>query len=252
MTDTPSGTQTTDDGLGGEASTGHGGSVSVWQYVNSATLRGAIALLLGLSLLLLPRLSFTLVEFVIGLAVLTAGLFDLWFAVTGRRHSIAPESRFVALLRGLLSLAFTANLVLTPDEALAALVELVGLYLLVRGAIAVLSLLRRGTAQRGPRLASGLTATAFGVICVSAPTTVAEGVVVVGATAAVVLGGIVMTYGLRKAHQGRGWEGTSASVTEILWDWIRGAEEDRAVLTVLFQTGAPWERAEETFAQGRM
>jgi len=195
-----------------------------WGYLNSATIRGAVSLVLGLNLLLLPNLSIALLEFLVGLAAVASGLFDLWFAVTGRRYARAPDSRLVALVRGLVSLAFAAYLALTPSDALDLLVELVGLYLVIRGAVSVLSVLLRRRGDRGPRLASGLSAAAFGIICVAAPETVAEGVIVVGSVVAVVIGGILLTYGLRRAHQGAESADTSASVTEILWDWIKDAD----------------------------
>lgn len=66
---------------------------------NPATVKGAIAVVAGATIIALPGLSQTLVELTLGAALVAAGLYDLWFGLTGR--GAQRTSRILALLRGL-------------------------------------------------------------------------------------------------------------------------------------------------------
>jgi uncharacterized hydrophobic protein (TIGR00271 family) len=191
-------------------------------FLNSATVRGGVAVIIGVLILLLPELSVTLVEASVAVGALVSGALDVWTGLTGRRRRYSPRSRFIALLRGLLSLGFAGLLILVPRSALGLLVSVVGLYLLLRGTIVVLSALAsRATPGWEVRLVGGLLSFAVGLLAWVSPETIAEGLIITGAVAALVLGAIVLTYGLRAPARGDAGPPSNAPVSEILWEWVR-------------------------------
>jgi uncharacterized hydrophobic protein (TIGR00271 family) len=194
-------------------------------FLNVATLRGALAVLIGALLLLLPETSLWIVETSLVVAATVSGLVDLRYAATGLRGRHSPRSRVAALLRGLVSVGFALVVALVPRSALGLLVSIAGLYLAVRGLLTILSALAmRGSRNWEVRLAGGAVSFAIGIIGWLSPSTIAEGLVVGGAIAAVVLGSIVLVYGLRVPGRGGEGPGADASLSEILWDWVRNVD----------------------------
>jgi uncharacterized hydrophobic protein (TIGR00271 family) len=213
--------------------------------VNAATARGGAAVFVGLLVLLLPGFSLTLVEAAVGLGLLASGLYDLWYALTGRSRGHRRASRILALVRGSASLLFAGLVALAPREALDLLVELVGLYLLLRGLLAIGAavfsrgvgnqdphaeepvnlvyshVLSRRVANRWSQVGTGLAAICGGALAILAPDAATTGLIVGGAILSVLVGAIVLTYGIRGADDGEGLEGADAPVAEILWDWVR-------------------------------
>lgn len=200
--------------------------------LNPATVKGAVAVLLGAATLLLPDLSVTLVNLAVGIGLAVSGGTDIWFALAGRRRVRRRGSRLLALVRGIGSLLFVLVLLVLAAAgveatlSLALLVGLVGVYLGVRGVITIVAtLLRRDRPGRAVRLASGCTAIAFGVLAFAAPETTTEGLIVGAALLALVLGTILLAYGLRThGPSGRSIDPATATIAEILWDWVRGAD----------------------------
>lgn len=193
--------------------------------VNAATLRGGLAVTIGAILLLLPETSLWIVETALAVAATVSGLVDLRYAATGRRGRHSPSSRVSALLRGLLSIGFAVVVALVPRNALGLVVSVAGMYLAVRGLLTIFAALAaRGSRNWEVRLAGGGVSFAFGVLAWLSPSTIAEGLVISGAIAAVVLGGIVLAYGVRAPGRADRGPGTDAPLSEILWDWVQGVD----------------------------
>ncbi len=191
----------------------------VW---NPATVKGAVAVVCGLVLMVAPDLSLTVVELVAGLGLLAAGLLDLWYAITGRgRH--AQHSRWLTLGRGLASLAVGLLLLVARQETLSLVVLVLGVYLIVRGLLSlVAALLGRDVSRRGARVTIGMASVAFGILLLAVPRSLTDGIIVGGAVAALVTGAILLAYGLRVgAPAASPLDVQSASTAEIIWDWVR-------------------------------
>lgn len=203
-------------------------------FLNSATLRGGAAVLIGGLILLLPDLSITVLEGAVAVGALISGGTDIWGALTGRRRRYTPRSRLIALFRGAVSVGFALLLLLVPRAALGLVVAAIGLYLLVRGAIVVLSaLLARGSPGWDVRLIGGVLSGAVGLLAWASPATIAEGLIVTGAIAALVIGAIVLAYGLRAPSHGSDAPPPSAPVSELLWEWVRSVDVGTSARTKL-------------------
>ncbi len=197
--------------------------------INPATLRGGLAVILGALVLLMPGLSVTVVAVGVGAAVFGSGLYDLWYGLTGRRRGQRRPSRVLALVRAPFSLLFVVLVVAVPVVALSFLVGLVGIYVGVRGLLLLGSALLPSRREgRGPRAAAGLAAVGFGVLAFFAPATLADGLIIGGAIAAILVGLIVLDYGLRGYRKGFGTDLTGRPVSEIVWDWVRSGDVGEA------------------------
>ncbi len=193
--------------------------------LNPATLRGGFAVFLGALVLLMPGLSVTIVAAAVGAAVFGSGLYDLWYGLTGRRRGQRRPSRLLALVRAPFSLLFVVLFVVAPGGALSLLVGLVGIYVGVRGLLLLWSALLPSRREgRGPRAAAGLAAVGLGVLAFFAPETLADGLIVGCAIAAILVGGIVLDYGVRGYRNGYESDLTGRPVIEIVWDWVRSGD----------------------------
>ena len=189
---------------------------------NPATVKGAIAVICGLALMVAPDLSLVVVELVAGLGLAATGLHDVWYAITGRgRH--AKSSRWLTLGRGLASLAVSLLLLVARQETLSLIVVVLGVYLIVRGLLSlVAALLGRDSSRRGSRITIGAAAVAVGILLLAVPRSLTDGIIVGGAVLALVTGVILLAYGLRVgAPEASQIDVQSASTAEIIWDWVR-------------------------------
>lgn len=194
-------------------------------YTNPAAVKGAAALVLGLLILLVPSVSLTLVEYAVALGLTIAAVYDIAFAISGRLQG-RRRSRWLAGLRALVELGGALLIVVSPYDSLIGIVALVGIYLVVRGVITtVLGLVGPDRRRRSARLTGGVASIALGVLATMAPGVLTQGLVVLGAMAAIVLGAIVLTFGLRAARADTpSYDPAIATVVEILVDWVRGAD----------------------------
>lgn len=194
---------------------------SLLEAARPPSLRGAVAVLAGAFVLLLPELSVTLVEIAVGVALAVSSITDLGYAAAGRGRRTG--SRPLALVRGSGSLLVVGLVLLVPRPTLHLLVGLLALYLGLRGLLLIIAaLLQRPRPGRGVQIAGGVTAVAFGALTYASPSTTANGLVLGGALAAIVVGSIMLAYGLRVV-EGRdpAFDPAVASLSEILWDWVR-------------------------------
>ena len=199
------------------------------EALNSATIRGGAAVSVGALVLLLPELSLTVVEVGIAVAALVSGGHDLWYALTGRRRGERRPSRWLALLRAPLSLLLVYLVVREPDLALRFVVGLVGVYVGARGLLVLAEVLvRRGSGDRWPRVATGVAAVGVGVIAWFSPGTLSTGLVAGGAVVAILIGGVVLAHGVRAYRAGEGDHVTGRPVAAIVWDAVRSADVGEA------------------------
>ncbi|WP_084104782.1 DUF389 domain-containing protein [Demequina sp. NBRC 110056] len=201
---------------------------------NPASLKGLFAIIGGALVLLLPDLTEFLLQLLIFIGLVLTAVLEVIYAVTGRKRiGPARRSRFWAFIRGLSALLFAvviAALTLQVDDGAAIGVTLViivsGLYLTVRGAIVTIAaLVRRQQEHRWIRVTAGVIAMALGVLAFSSPDSVSTTVIASVATVAIVLGLVLVTWGMRRAEGSVSrLEPATATVLEVLWDWIRSSD----------------------------
>jgi uncharacterized hydrophobic protein (TIGR00271 family) len=194
------------------------------EAANPATVQGSLAVLGGVLVLGLPGVSIVALELVLGIVLLLAGVVGLWYGLTGRGRAIG-RSRLRAVFRGVGSILMAALILLAPTPGTSLLIWFVGLYLFFRGvAMLVRAALSRRRALRAARFAAGSAMAAFGAFAVLAPAELSNGLVLAGAVAAVLIGGIVLAYGIRVAGAPEHVDLADATLTVIIWDWVHNAD----------------------------
>ncbi|WP_296664640.1 DUF389 domain-containing protein [Demequina sp.] len=200
---------------------------------NSVALRGLVCVVAGGVVLLLPGATTTLVQFVVIVLLGFAGLTDLFYAVTGRRWFGKRISRWLAAPRGLVGTSFAALLALMAyagigDLSLRLVVGLVGIYVGIRGAIVIISaVLKRKERDPLPGLAGGSIAVVMGVLAYMVPSSISNTVIIAAATGSLVVGFVLISWSLRRTSRGHGLDPATASIPDVLWDWIEGSDIGR-------------------------
>ncbi len=61
---------------------------------NPATIKGVVALTVGIAIVALPGVTLTVAGVAIGIGLVAVGVYDVWFGLTGRADApLAPDSR---------------------------------------------------------------------------------------------------------------------------------------------------------------
>ncbi|ROS79026.1 DUF389 domain-containing protein [Cellulomonas sp. PhB143] len=199
--------------------------------LTATTVKGAALVAVGSCVVLMPRISLPVVAVLVGTVVAASGAVDLWSALRRRvGHRLAHRAlrRVLLAARGVASLAAAAYLVVSAREAVTFLVLGLGVYLAAHGLVGVVAALadRDG---RAPRLLSGTVSLALGAAATIDPGLVSEGLVLAAATATVLVGVLVLAYGLRHpavagAPGDPGGSAASPTLGELLWAWVRDVE----------------------------
>lgn len=200
---------------------------------NTVAMRGLIIFAVGLIVLLLPGATTTLVSAIVIALLVVSGLLDVFYALTGRRWFGRRGSRWLAAPRGLAALllglatgalAFFGQVEIT----LTFVVAILGLYVGFRGFIAIIAaFLRRREKDPLPGLAGGAIAVVAGVLSVTVPSSVVSSAIITVATAALILGLVMVAWSLRRASHGSDLDPASASIPDVVWDWISGSDVGR-------------------------
>ncbi|QKJ18307.1 DUF389 domain-containing protein [Microbacterium hominis] len=199
---------------------------------NTVALRGLICIAVGMVVLLLPTATTALATVIIVALLAVSGGMDLFYAVTGRRWFGRDINRWLAALRGVAALAFATAMGLlaaaSSEVTLAITVGLVGIYVGIRGAVTIASaLLRRREHDPLPRIAGGALAVIAGILAYTVPASIASTVIIAAATVSLVVGLLLVSWSLRRATGAGGVDPASASIPEVLWDWIEGSDIGR-------------------------
>jgi uncharacterized hydrophobic protein (TIGR00271 family) len=186
-------------------------------WLNTATIRGTTAIAVGVFILAVPDVSAVLVRLVIGIALVVSGGSTVWFAIRGKgpRERRSTIEALIALLAG-------ALLIVAPSATIRAIALLGAGYLTVRG-IAVLiaaNTLRRGGGTWVVDLVRGLLYLTLSVVIVVLPVAVVSGLRLVFASGAVIIGAIMLVYGIRERSDADVVDIDVASVTELINEWL--------------------------------
>ena len=189
-------------------------------WLNPATIKGTIAILAGGFVLFAPAISVRLLNLIIGVALIVAGVSDSWFPgrspVGGRRR----------ILEGILSVVAGLFFLVFPTETVRALAVIGGIYLAVRG-VTVLSVALRQRSLGEPwgvDLSRGLLQVMAGAVAVIMPESVVEGVLLGAAVVAVILGAIMLSYGLTARSEQKLLDVDAATVSQLIIHWIEARD----------------------------
>ena len=187
-------------------------------WVNPASVKGTLAIVVGLNLLYAPRISESLLQMVLGLGLIVAGLSDLWFKLRRQRRS-----RFGGILEAITAIADGIGLLVWPNATVAAVGLILALYLLIRGLVTVVGSLRqrRHDDRWALDFSRGSLAFGLGVIALIIPSAVIVGFAVFLAAVLVVVGGVMLGYGLRARTAAESNDLDAESVSQIMVHWIR-------------------------------
>ena len=190
-------------------------------WVNPATVKGTAALLVGLTLLYAPKISEDVLQLLLGLFLIVAGLSDLWFKIRHRRRTVSG-----GFLESFVVIAAGIGLLVIPHSTLAIIGLVLAGYLVIRGGVMVLRSLRqrRHDDRWVLDFSRGGLAFALGVIAFIIPDAVLVGFMVFLATAAVVIGGIMLSYGLRPGAEAERTDIDAESVSQIVLGWVRSRD----------------------------
>jgi len=190
-------------------------------WLNPATIKGTLAIAAGLTLLLAPNLSAFILRVVIGGALVIAGGSDLWFKGRGR-----DEGKVRGIIEAMLTIGAGVVFLIWPDATVLILTLIAAFYFVVRG-LTVIAASVRERALGEPWLmdiSRGVFAVALGVITFVIPESVIIGVVAAVAALAIVLGGIMLAYGIRARSDDELIDVDAATVSQLLVDWIKARD----------------------------
>ncbi|MCH8991882.1 MAG: TIGR00341 family protein [Acidobacteria bacterium] len=190
-------------------------------WLNPATIKGTLAITAGLTLLLAPDLSAFVLRVVIGGALVISGGSDLWFKARGR-----DEGKVRGVLEAVITIGAGVVFLIWPEVSVTILALIAGVYFVVRGLAVIGGSLR----QRGQNeawvidISRGIFLVALGAITVLIPESVILGVVAAVAALAIVLGGIMLAYGIRAQSDDELIDVDAATVSQLLVDWIKARD----------------------------
>ncbi len=200
---------------------------------NPVALQGLVAIGVGTVVLLLPGATTNLVAFILIGLLAFSGLMDLFYSLTGRRWFGRHISRWLTAPRGLAAVVLAALLaVLTyngsGDLTLTITVGLLGIYIGIRGVIAVIAaLMRRGGRDPLPGVVGGGLAIIIGILAFTVPSSIVSSAIVSAASISLIVGFVLISWSFRRSSRGAGVDPATATIADVLWDWIDGSDVGR-------------------------
>lgn len=192
-------------------------------WLNPATIKGTVALAAGLFLLIFPEASVILIRFVLGIAFIIGGASDIWFQ-GGTRQRLRQRSTGVrGLVEGLVTIGFGIALVLAPTQTLKVVAIVAGIYFAVRGIGVFVTAATRQRNRGDPWLidaARGLFFIAFAAVILLIPEGVIASLLIAGAVFAVVIGALMLVYGIKHHSDEELVDLDRATVTELVMQWV--------------------------------
>lgn len=186
-------------------------------WLNPATIKGTVAIVGGGAILAFPGEAILILRVVLGVALIITGGTDLWFHLRRR----VPGNRVRDLVEGLLALGLGVLFLAIPGKTLKFIMLVIGVYFAVRGVTVVIAAFKdRGSKTWGLDLARGAFFLVFAGIIVLLPEAVFAGFVAAFAAAAVVVGGVMLAYGIQHHTDEALVDVDAGSVSQIVRDWM--------------------------------
>ncbi|GMQ84865.1 MAG: hypothetical protein BMS9Abin07_0430 [Acidimicrobiia bacterium] len=202
----------------GETTSGSRFSVRIEPFwLNPATIKGTLAIAAGLILLSSPNVSAFLLRIVIGGGLVISGGSDLWFKARGK-----DEGKIRGLLEAVISIGAGVVFLIWPGVSVAILGLIAGIYLLARGVAVIGGSLRQRLRDEVwvIDISRGIFMVALGGITLLIPESILLGIVAGAAALAIVLGGIMLAYGIRAQSDDELIDVDAATVSQLVVDWI--------------------------------
>jgi len=206
----------------GDDTTNRGLSVRIEPFwLNPATIKGTTAILVGFFVLFAPATSARLLSLLVGVTLIIAGISDLRFS----GHSDKGDGRR-RTLEGVLAVLGGLFFLLLPNQTVRALAIAGGIYLAVRGVSIVSVALRHrsGDGTWGADFIRGSLQIIAGAVAVLMPESVMEGVLLGAAVVAVILGGIMLAYGMSARSDEELLDVDVATVSQLIINWIESRD----------------------------
>ena len=186
-------------------------------WLNPATIKGTVAILAGLILLFAPELSAHLLRLLIGGALVVVGASDLWFKARGR-----VEGKLRGVLEAVLTIAAGVVFFIWPNVTVAIVALIAATYFVVRGVVVIGASLRQRSRQEPwiIDITRGLFLIALGAIVYLLPEAVIHGVLAAVAVGAIVVGAIMLSYGIKAHSDDELVDVDAATVSQLMVDWI--------------------------------
>lgn len=187
-------------------------------WLNPATIKGTLAILGGGAILAFPNQTLVILRLVLGIGLLISGITDLWFLLRGRR---ATSHIVRDTLEGILPIIAGLAFLLIPEATFRLIALIAGIYLAVRAVTILVTALRSWRhAPWGMDLTRALLLLVFAGFLLFFPEGVFSGFVVVIAGGAVVLGGVMLAYGIQHHSDDEMVDIDVASVSQLVNDWM--------------------------------
>lgn len=207
---------------------------SIRSRLNPTVAKGAVYTAAGLFVLVAPEVAMPALPFLLAATMLAVGVSNLW------GHSTTRDSAH-GRARGLLALAAAVGILAAPRETLLTVELILAAYLAMTGLLAV----RRGLgrddqADRRTDIGRGTMLLAVAIVILALPGEMVSLAVVAVAAAAVVVGLMMLTWGLRLGVGDRGVVGRGFAM-EVLRHWLAdrdlGRERRQAIGDTLYFEG---------------
>jgi uncharacterized hydrophobic protein (TIGR00271 family) len=186
-------------------------------WLNPATIKGTVAIVGGGLVLVFPDSTLEVLRYAVGLALIISGLADLWF------HLKVPHasSRARIIVESAVTVGAGLVLMVYPAETMKTVMIIAGIYFLVRGVtVAIGAIGHRESGTWGLDLARGAFFIVFAGLTFVLPEAVASGVIFALAVGSVILGGVMLSYGIQHHTDNVLVDLDAGSVSQILRDWM--------------------------------
>ena len=191
---------------------------TTWRdWLNPAITRGAILIIVGIIILSTPDASARLLRVVIGAAVLINGGVTMWHHIRGRESARASA---IGKTEAALLIALGFFLLVYPVATLDLLALAVGVFLAVRGVLAIIAGFQRARPQPLVDFARGAGMLALAAFAIATPDSLVRTLVLLSAAAAIAVGGLLIASGARAAAHGLPGDVDAASVARIVAEWV--------------------------------
>ena len=186
-------------------------------WLNPATIKGTVAIFGGGAILAFPGETTLILRTVLGIALIVAGAADLWFHLRGR----IPGKRVRDFGEGLLTIGSGLLFLVFPTQTLKSIMVVLGVYFAVRGVIVVIAAFKdRGSETWGLDMARGAFFLVFAALIAVLPEAVFLGFLAALAAGAVVIGGVMLAYGIQHHTDEALVDVDAGSVSQIIRDWM--------------------------------
>ena len=186
-------------------------------WLNPTTIKGTIAIIVGLFVLTVPGASVVLLHLIIGVALVLSGLSVGWFGVRARKGALRRR----ALSEGGLSVAAGLLFLLYPTWTEILVVRLAAVYFALRALLAFREAfpIQRQLTWRLHLVRGGVSAM-LAIVMFLLPAGIAAGLRFLGAVTAVVVGAIMVGYGLSHRDDADVATLDTASVLQVVNGWL--------------------------------